>query len=1198
MESMRAALFHQKVRRTRAHAFTLFLSLVASSLCVVQAFAGTGGSISGRVQDSAAHLVPRASILLEEVKTGLSYRTTSLATGAFTLPVLPVGEYRLEVRAPGFSVYERTGILLDAGDALTMDATLAVGSVAETISVADDALHVESLSTQLGEVIRARQIEAVPLDGRSFTDLLSLQAGVAPSPSITAGSVEDIGATVLTPSGSLNPGTVSINGQRETANSFSVNGSDSEEDVNFGTAIIPNLDSIAEFRMLTSNFDAEHGEFSGGQIDVVTRSGTNALHGSVFEFLRNTALDARNPLSPTRGAFEQNQYGGTLGGPIRHDRAFFFADYQGTRQTQGIDTGGISVPSLADRSGDLLDRASGTLFDPVTSQPLSRVSGSYLASLLSQKLGRAITQGEAYYYPGCTDCVLPGAILPAAAYSLPAQHLLGYIPEPNNADGTFSTSASNQTLHDDKGAIRLDSKTRIGQLSAYYFSDSYTLNDPYPVAQGGATVPGFNALDSGRAQLLALADTLTLNSTSINEARFSYLRDNTRLGQPVGGTGVSLASQGFVKANGAPSIVALDPGGESVQSIDFNGFSIGAAYSHLAQVNNTFQFSDTFSKVLGAHTLKLGLETHNDQVNSHVVAQFNGSFVFAGTETGDDFTDFLLGVPSQYNQSQLKPFYGRNHYTALFAQDAWQLRHGLTLNAGLRWDRVIPWTEKNNEISTFVAGRQSVVFPTAPAGILFPGDPGVPRTLAPISNHSFAPRVGLAWSPQVQSEGLLRRIIGAPGDSSIRVSAGQFYTAIDALSIGVLAGNAPYGTTYTSPIPPLFSDPFVSAATGEDNNQPFPYALAPAGVSAKHPDANVDWASYEPISGIPGYATTNKIPYTEQWSLSLERQAGPGTVLSAAYVGNASHHQRVLVETGPGDPALCLSVSQLSQVLPGTPTCGPGGENGVYYPVTGGVIHGTRTSFGPAFGSNAFQSTTGNASYHALELGLHHSTGRLQLSAAYTYAKSLDNSSSTGEEVNPYNPRASHALSAFDLRHNLVVSYDLQLPVDLLLRPSRFTRDWSLSGITHIQSGFPVTMAQNGDNSLIGTNPDGINNQSIDEPDRTATPLCIHSGARPTDRTYFNADAFRINALGTPGNVKRRYFPGPGGTNFDAALAKKLSINESNALLFRIEAFNVFNHTQFSRPNSIDGDIGSSTFGQVINAAAPRILQAAVKYSF
>ena len=404
------------------------------------------------------------------------------------------------------------------------------------------------------------------------------------------------------------------------------------------------------------------------------------------------------------------------------------------------------------------------------------------------------------------------------------------------------------------------------------------------------------------------------------------MRDFNNLGQPVGGLGVSLTSQGFENADGSPSIVPLDPKGQSIDNLNFNGYSTGAAENQLTQANNTYQITDTFSKVIGAHTLKFGGEWHYDQVNAHPIAQFNGSFVFSGTETGVDFADFLIGVPSQYNQSQLNPFYARNKYFGLFAQDSWHILPSLTLNYGLRWDRIAPWTEKYNQISTFVAGERSVVFPGAPEGILYPGDPGVPDTLTPIDNRSFAPRVGFAWSPQAASGSFLEKLLGRPGSTSIRASAGDFYTAIDALSISVLAANAPYGTTYTSPLPPLFATPFITALTGQDNGQPFPYTFAPLNSSARSPDNNIDWSAYEPISGIPGYDIHNRTPYTEEWMLSIERQAGPNTVFSAGYVGTASYRQRVLIEANLGDPALCLSLSQHSQVVPGTPTCGAGGE--------------------------------------------------------------------------------------------------------------------------------------------------------------------------------------------------------------------------------------------------------------------------------
>ncbi|MGA3210885.1 MAG: TonB-dependent receptor, partial [Terriglobales bacterium] len=688
----------------------------------------------------------------------------------------------------------------------------------------------------MGQVIPEKQITAVPLNGRSFTDLLALQPGVAAATTITSSTVQDVGASTLSPSGNLNPGTISINGQREFANAFMINGSDVAEVVNMGTAIVPNLDSIAEFRILSSNFDAEYGGHSGGQINVITKSGTNSIHGSSFEFLRNTDLDARNYFSPGRAEFDQNQFGGTLGGPIRKNQVFFFADYQGTRLTEGVDTGYIPVPTLAERSGDFASEAA---------QLTNTVSGAYWAGQLSTRLGYTVMPGEAYYTAGCTNvtqCVFPNAVIPESAWSAPAKQLLQYIPTPNNGENTFSTSAENENLRDDKGALRIDGNTRIGTLSAYYSADDYTLNNPYPTAQGGANVPGFNALNLGRAQLLSLGDVKTISGASVNEFRFSYMRDVNDLGKPVGGLGVSLESQGFQVGAGTPGIVPLAPALEGVESVGFNGFTIGTNTNELHQTNNTYQWLDNYSKVVAGHTYKFGAEFHYDQVNTSAIAQANGSFLFFGTGTGLDFADFLLGLPSQYNQSQLQSFYGRNKYLGLYAQDSWRLRPNLTLNYGLRWDRIEPWYEKYNQLAAFEPGKQSVVFPTAPVGIVFPGDPGVPRTLAPPGNLDFAPRIGLAWSPSRDEGTLLGKLLGGPGKSSIRAGFGMYYSAIEALTLSVLSGNAPYGTTYSSPAPPLFATPFITAQNGQFSGQPFPAQLAPLNVSQSNPDPNVNWS--------------------------------------------------------------------------------------------------------------------------------------------------------------------------------------------------------------------------------------------------------------------------------------------------------------------------------------------------------------------
>src|SRR5271163_214151 len=398
----------------RTHALRLILSLALIPFLTMGAWAGTGGSISGTVKDSSGAVVPKATVTATDTNTGIRQTTTTDSKGFYSFPSLPVGLYDLEFNGGGFRPYRRTAIVIDTNSDLIVDAALEIGGRTDVVTVTDTQVHVETASSQMGEVITAAQMTAVPLNGRSYTDLLALQPGVAPVTSVTSETVQDVGASALSPSGNLNPGTISINGQREFANSFIVNGSDVEEDVNNGTAVVPNLDAIAEFRILTNSYDAEYGEFSGGQINVVTKSGTNQFHGDLFEFVRNTDLDARNFFSPTRGEFNQNQFGGTVGGPIRRDKLFFFADYQGTRLTQGVDSGNIAVPTAADRTtGNMSDQLNsqgftqlgfcGSQSDAVSMkvyEDLCSVSGPNVAAQLSSKLGYKVNPGEAYFFNG------------------------------------------------------------------------------------------------------------------------------------------------------------------------------------------------------------------------------------------------------------------------------------------------------------------------------------------------------------------------------------------------------------------------------------------------------------------------------------------------------------------------------------------------------------------------------------------------------------------------------------------------------------------------------------------------------------------------------------------------------------------------------------------------------------------------------
>jgi hypothetical protein len=305
-------------------------------------------------------------------------------------------------------------------------------------------------------------------------------------------------------------------------------------------------------------------------------------------------------------------------------------------------------------------------------------------------------------------------------------------------------------------------------------------------------------------------------------------------------------------------------------------------------------------------------------------------------------------------------------------------------------------------------------------------------------------------------------------------------------------------------------------------------------------------------------------------------------------VGTQAHRLLVLVEANPGNPALCLS-------LPG---CGPFDESNVFTSATGQTINGTRGPLGPNFGSDTNQASIGNSNYNALEVSLRHTSGRLQFFAAYTFSKSMDQSSNVGEEVNPIDPALSRALSAFDVEHNFVVSYDYQLPIERLFRATnRWTQGWQISGITRFSSGFPVTLVNYGDNSLLGAEPNGINNFGVDEPEFTPGPLHLNSDPR-NGNSYFDTSLFGPNLLGTPGNARHRFFFGPGSDNYDLALLKNLKLTESKSLQFRLETFNAFNHAQFDGPSAVDGNIGSSTFGQVVSAAPPRLVQLGVKFNF
>jgi hypothetical protein len=1133
------------------------------------------GSILGSVRDQSSAVVPGVQVVATNLETGLTHQTITDAAGNYRLLALPAGRYRVEAAASGFEKFVANVIDLTVNEERRIDITLQVGNVEQSVQVNAAAVQVETTNTQLGDVVDEKKLLSLPLNGRSYIDLLGLQAGVVP----VSGAE---GPTDRPVSGNLQAGNLSVNGQRETSNAFLVNGGDVSEGKNFGTSIIPNLDSVAEFRLITNSFDAEYGRFSGAIMNAITKSGTNGFHGSAFEFLRNDDMDARGFFDPERALLKRNQFGYAVGGPAIKNKLFWFTDYQGTREVAGAPTGLVAVPTAAERAGDLSDLTLNGV-----------VKGQYWAQVLSQRLGYTVSPNEPYSLPNCTstlNCVFPGNIVPTRALSSAAVGTMKSIPLPNVGGDLFSSAGTNLRTVDDKMGQRVDfNSRRFGNWSGYYHFDDATVTNPL----GENNLPGFPTVTPSRAQQAVLSNTYTFGPTAVNEFRLDYTRMAINANSPVGAK-QPVSDFGFVTgANTLGIIPSGFPGFSGVPSISTLEFTFGTPSQHAYQFNNTYAISDSFSKVFGQHTLKFGGDFRYFQVNDRNSYAPVGQFSFDGFETGSDIADLLLGAPTQFTQSSTQQMDSRSRYGAAFAQDSYRIKPNLTLNYGLRWEVSMPWYDTQGRIQSIVPGEQSIVFPTSPRGWVFPGDPGVPSTLAPTNYLNFMPRLGLAYSPS-SSSGLLGKLFGGPSKTSIRAAFGLYYTAVQDQGLFDEVGDAPFGLYWVSTSPIVFETPYLTRASGVSQVQRFPF-VAP--IPNSPANKTLDFSPYLPLTASNGYYTTNRLPYAEHFNFSIQRSITESMVLTLAYVGTEGHRLFSQMEANPGDAKLCLSLMG-SGVMAGTQECGPNNENLTFTRPNGTLVYGTRDLRGlnPPnalnFASNQALVNIGSSAYHSFQTTLEKKASDFTFLAAYTFSKSLDDTSSFtyNYEVNFSNYRLSRGLSAFNMTDNFVLSYVYALPLDRAFRsaPRRLTQGWSINGITRFTTGFPISLAQAGDLSLAGT-------AGIDVPDIVGpvTILNPRQTGPSGPNQYFSTSSFASGPLGTFGDANRRFFSGPGFNNWDFGFHKDTAIREGMNLEFRAEFFNIFNHAQFMTPV---GNFSSSQFGLVTSAQPPRIGQLALKF--
>jgi outer membrane receptor protein involved in Fe transport len=1219
-----------------------FLALVFTLGPIQGALAQTTGTLRGTVKDPSDLVVAGAKVTATLETTRVERISSTDGKGEYLFPALPVGRYSLQVEASGFKKLIHNGAEVSLGHVVVIDLVLELGELSQEVTAEASAPLVETSSTQLGAVVNEVAVVNLPLNARDTYQLLQLQPGVQSQQGY------DLFA------GSERAGVVSVNGGRGRANNFNVNGGDGNDLFIGAPAIEPSPDTIEEFRVLTNTFDAEFGRNSGAVVNVVTKGGSNDFHGNVFEFFRNKALNTRGFFDTETPDFKQNQFGVTLGGPIRKDRTFFFGSYEGRRIVQGISSDVVTVPTLAERSGDFSQGSpfAGTLTDDHLASILKARPGC--AAAVSQAGGAAIAAGSAY-----AD-IFPGNKIPTACFDPTAVDLLDqFVPLPNRGSNQLQT-VPNSRERGDQATLRIDHKINDHhQFNAYYFFDDSGLSKPFSRFQAaGSDVPGFGSLYNERIQQYNLSHTWTLSANSINEFRFAYFREGQRTFNHPQRTNLVQqscksvpASQCFTdpadpKLGITPNLGADREGVPFIQV--YGGFVIGNnSEGELPQVGNSFNWADNFSKVVGSHSLKFGADVRRQRFDQTLYYNVNGYYSYYGGGTNDVgfdnlFPNYLLGVPDTYTQGSAQTENVRSTSLYLYAQDSWKIRSSLTLNYGLRWELNTPIADTGQRVQTYRPGQDTKIFPCRlpdgtscdpgsegeavfPRGLVVPGDENIPNALTQTYYRSFAPRIGLAWSPST-SDGWLAKLTGGPGRTSIRAGWGLFYNPVEQLVLEQFSAEPPFGgsSSFTNV---LFNTPFVGQ-DGTVNPNPFNGILNPPRGQP------VDWSRFRPILLYGQFQPNLRSQYAAQYNFTVQRELVKDLLLQVGYVGSQGHRLLATHDLNYGNAQTCLDLQNISDLTGNADlACGPFYADSSFFIPAGTIPAGTTlhlpygsvssvtgpnptditlvglrpyssplcqptTGAGcpadgvPVFSSIFAQETISNSNYNSMQVNLEKRFSHgLQFQAAYTWSKSIDNASSFENILNPLDYRRSRSLSLFDARNRFVFSYYYQFPAFKKTGATgKILNGWALSGILTFQSGFPIRITSSDDLELMYS----YDFELPGEPDQVKSFNRLDP--RGAGNLAFDPATFAPQALGTIGSAPRSVCCGPGINNFDFGLHKETQLTERTRLQFRAEFFNLFNHAQFSK---VDGNItDGSDFGRTVRARDPRLIQFALKLFF
>ena len=1117
------------------------------------------GSVEGTVRDHSGAVVPGATVRLYDPERARPFpEQLTGENGGYHFPVVPAGtKYELRVEMAGFRSAVASNIPVKPPYETQINVGLEVGAAASTVEItlADVPLVISDTSGLL----------ELPLTGRNWVDLQQTLPGVVAS--------SDFGHNFA------------VNGGRSQDNSFMINGTDSNDLALNPPLFVPSPDAIDETDIITNTINPQYGRDAWAILNAVPKSGTNAFHGSAFDFYRDPSLNARNFFLPKPDQFHQNQFGGTVGGPIWKNHTFFFFSFEGTRNRMPIYPGrGYAGGTTTVFTQDQLDG----IFPDVNADANALGNPTASPFPLVGEDGQSHPAGTLY------STLFPSGHIPAVDISPVAANLIkAYMPLPNYGDNQFSWNPV--SLNKNYQYItRIDHTfSAKDSLSGYWIieQDAGAGDEPF----SGGSLPGFGETQTSRTNHMNLTWNHSWGSNAINDVRMGYGRLGFNAVNPA--KPVLPSSLGFTGINPQSG-----PSGAGVPCIDMSSYEplagaclFGFSYDGpQPRIDQTYEVTDNFSWIHGTHTIKAGFDMRRAQVWNPFYSLNNGYFQFYGTgpySTGDQGADFMLGIPDRYHQSSGGVIDARTQQYYSYFQDQWKVRPNLTLTYGVGWQVNTPQNDIFNgsvAINAFRPGQQSTVFPTAPEGLLFPGDAGISTSSYGTHWKNLAPRLGFAWSPEKGRKWSIRAGFGIyfnqlEGELTLQILQTAPFSLQD-YGVGDVGGS------------PSFADPWTDIAGGGSIANKYPF------VPPKPGDTNVDFGFFEPMT-LRVFDPNLTTPSAYNYNLTIQRELLANTIVQVGYVGYQGRHLTTGYELNP--PGQFPGINPVAAAAGADPT------------LLGFEAPGTFRYDPFTFASVGVQATDANSNYNSFQIAVTRKTTHgFDSQTSYTWSHSLDSTSST-EDVggagapNPFNRRSAYGDSSYDARQRFVISYSYEIPsirhYDAFKAvPGRLVEGWRIAGYTTLQTGFPLGLSDGSAASLTcwtlatsygcSDRPNVVGSVKISDPRNTNL---VNSNIGSTSRAhyYFDPNSFAPEETGVIGNAGRNFFHGPGYNNFDFAVFKDTEITEHTKLELRFEFFNLFNHTQFTQVG-VGTDINSSNFGRASAARAPRIIQLAAKFYF